>query len=124
MLIASSGTLLLAFFYQGFWASGFLNAGIYLLGSLVSIVALGFFESRVKQHVFTLCLLGAVVIGIFYPQYFIKIGDFKFSALIVPLIQLIMFTMGTEMSVKDFEGVLKMPKAVIIGLISHFNIMP
>ena len=35
-----------------------------------------------------------------------------------------MFTMGTEMSVKDFEGVLKMPKAVIIGLISHFTIMP
>lgn len=124
MLIASSGLLLLAFFYQGFWASGFLNAGIYLLGSLGSIVALGFFESRVKQHVFTLCLLGAVVLGMFYPHYFVKVGNFKFSALIVPLIQLIMFTMGTEMSVKDFEGVLKMPKAVIIGLISHFTIMP
>lgn len=35
-----------------------------------------------------------------------------------------MFSMGTEMSLKDFEGVIKTPKAVIIGLVSHFTIMP
>jgi BASS family bile acid:Na+ symporter len=123
-LIAISGLLLLTFLYQGFYVSSFLDSGIYLLGSLFGIILLGFFDVRVKQHVFTICLLGAVVIGIFYPQYFVNVGDFKFSVLIVPLIQLIMFTMGTEMSLKDFEGVLKMPKAVIIGLVSHFTIMP
>jgi bile acid:Na+ symporter, BASS family len=32
--------------------------------------------------------------------------------------------LGTEMSLKDFEGVVKTPKAVVIGLISHFTIMP
>lgn len=32
--------------------------------------------------------------------------------------------MGTEMSLKDFEGVIKTPKAVFIGLVSHFTIMP
>ena len=32
--------------------------------------------------------------------------------------------MGTEMSLKDFEGVIKTPKAVLIGLVSHFTIMP
>jgi bile acid:Na+ symporter, BASS family len=51
-------------------------------------------------------------------------GDFKMTKLIVPLIQLIMFSMGTEMSLKDFEGVIKTPKAVLIGLVCHFTIMP
>lgn len=77
-----------------------------------------------KQHTFTIGAVAAVVAGLCFPQYFRQIGDFKLTSLIVPLIQLIMFTMGTEMSLKDFEGVVKMPKAVIIGLVSHFTIMP
>ena len=102
VLYSLSLLLLLAFFYQGLGSAGFLNSGVFLLGSLFSLVVVGFIDPRLKQHVFTLCLVGAVVLGIFYPQYFVRVGDFKFSALIVPLIQLIMFTMGTEMSVKDF----------------------
>jgi bile acid:Na+ symporter, BASS family len=82
------------------------------------------FWGLIKQMSFTLCILLAVAIGMFFPQYFQKIGDFKFTSLIVPLIQLIMFSMGTEMSLKDFEGVIKTPKAVLIGLVCHFTIMP
>ncbi len=77
-----------------------------------------------KQHFFTIGAVAAVVVGMCFPQYFRQIGDFKFTSLIVPLIQLIMFTMGTEMSLRDFEGVIKTPKAVVIGLVSHFTIMP
>jgi BASS family bile acid:Na+ symporter len=40
------------------------------------------------------------------------------------LLQLIMFGMGTSMSFKDFAGVVKMPKGVLIGVFSHFIIMP
>ena len=36
----------------------------------------------------------------------------------------IMFGMGTSMSFKDFAGVIKMPKGVFIGVVSHFIIMP
>lgn len=82
------------------------------------------FLKILKQHFFTIGAVAAVVVGMCYPQYFQQIGDFKFTRLIVPLIQLIMFTMGTEMSLKDFEGVIKTPKAVVIGLVSHFTIMP
>lgn len=60
----------------------------------------------------------------YYPQYFQSIGTFKFTALITPLIQLIMFGMGTKMGVRDFAGVVKMPKAVFIGLTGHFTFMP
>ncbi|MEY4540552.1 MAG: hypothetical protein RLZZ306_2309 [Bacteroidota bacterium] len=82
------------------------------------------FWDKIKQMGFTICILLAVAIAMIFPQYFQQIGDFKLTSLIVPLIQLIMFSMGTEMSLKDFEGVFKTPKAVLIGLVSHFTIMP
>ena len=34
----------------------------------------------------------------------------------------IMFGMGTELSLKDFADVLRMPKAVMIGLVCHYTI--
>src|ERR1044072_2387091 len=35
-----------------------------------------------------------------------------------------MFGMGTELSLKDFANVVKMPKGVIIGVVCHYVIMP
>ena len=60
----------------------------------------------------------------FYPQSFIQLGDFQLKKLIVPLLQIIMFGMGTAMSFNDFYGVIKMPKGVLVGLICQFSIMP
>ena len=60
----------------------------------------------------------------FYPHYFISAGDFQFKKLIVPLLQIIMFGMGSQMSFKDFSGVIKMPKGVLVGVFSHYMIMP
>jgi BASS family bile acid:Na+ symporter len=37
---------------------------------------------------------------------------------------MIMFGMGTSMSIKDFTGVIKTPKGVVLGVVSHFIIMP
>jgi BASS family bile acid:Na+ symporter len=60
----------------------------------------------------------------YYPEYFKTVGDFKLSALIVPLLQIIMFGMGTELSLKDFARVLRMPKGIIVGIVCHYTIMP
>ncbi|MCB0669590.1 MAG: bile acid:sodium symporter family protein [Saprospiraceae bacterium] len=60
----------------------------------------------------------------FHPGPFQQIGNFKMSKLIVPLLQIIMFGMGTAMSLKDFIGVIKMPKSVGIGILCQFTIMP
>jgi BASS family bile acid:Na+ symporter len=60
----------------------------------------------------------------FYPAPFVQINGFKLAVLITPLLQLIMFGMGTSMSFNDFAGVIKMPKGVFIGVTSHFLIMP
>lgn len=62
--------------------------------------------------------------AMYYPQYFSTVGNFKLSKLTIPLLQIIMFGMGTELSLKDFGEVMKAPKQVIAGLVCHFTIMP
>ena len=39
-------------------------------------------------------------------------------------IQLVMFGMGTQMSVKDLAGVAKAPRGVFVGIVCHFSVMP
>jgi BASS family bile acid:Na+ symporter len=77
-----------------------------------------------KGYSFTVMIFAAVSLSMYYPQYFVSAGDFKFSTLIVPLMQIIMFGMGTGLSVNDFLGVVKMPRGVIAGVTCHYIIMP
>jgi len=77
-----------------------------------------------KSFSFSLWVFASVTLAMFYPEYFLEIGDVELSILIVPLIQVIMFGMGTQLSLKDFAGVLEMPRGVIVGLICQFTIMP
>ncbi len=79
---------------------------------------------HLKRFSYTVIIFAAVSLAMYYPTHFVAYGDFKFSALITPLIQLIMFGMGTSMSLHDFAGVVKTPKGVFIGVTSHFIIMP
>ncbi|MES3017656.1 MAG: bile acid:sodium symporter family protein [Bacteroidota bacterium] len=77
-----------------------------------------------KGFAFTLWVIAAAAISMIFPQYITNIGGYNTENAIVPLIQLIMFGMGTTMGLKDFAGVLKMPKGVLIGLFLQFSIMP
>jgi bile acid:Na+ symporter, BASS family len=78
----------------------------------------------VKNYFFTISIIFAALIALVFPQYFIEINGFKLKTLIVPLLQIIMFGMGTTMSIADFRSVVKTPKAVFVGLICQFTIMP
>jgi BASS family bile acid:Na+ symporter len=69
-------------------------------------------------------MFSAVCAAMLYPQLFVSYGNFKLTVLIVPLLQLIMFGMGSQMSFDDFTGVIKMPKSVLVGAIGHYTIMP
>ncbi|TRX43115.1 bile acid:sodium symporter family protein [Flavobacterium restrictum] len=123
-LLISSAILGLLAIGMLFFGRGLLATGPFVVSALVCLAFGGRSISILNQMSFTIWVLAAVSVGFFFPQYFQKIGDFKCTRFIVPLIQLIMFTMGTEMSWKDFESVIKTPKAVLIGLVSHFTIMP
>lgn len=99
--------------------AGFLWIGFFF------ICALAFLGNpKLKGYSYSMMIFGSVTIALYFPQHFLEYNEFKFSALIVPLIQVIMFGMGTSMSIKDFLGVVKMPKGVLIGVLCQFTIMP
>src|ERR1044071_5834984 len=78
-------------------------------------LAIGIRGSRLfKGLSFTIIIFAAVSLALYHPGYFRQWGGFDLGKLIIPLIQIIMFGMGTEMSPKDFGAVIKSPKGVII----------
>ena len=105
-------------------AGSILFTGILLICGFISLAAgvRGF--QKLKGFSYTLWIFTAVIASMFYPQYFISVGSFQLKKLIVPLLQVIMFGMGSQMSFKDLAGVIKMPKGVFIGVGLQFTIMP
>lgn len=77
-----------------------------------------------KGFSYTLMIFASVSLSMYYPEYFMSIGNFNLTLIIVPLLQLIMFGMGTELSLQDFTRIVQMPKGVLIGVICHYTIMP
>ncbi|MFL5773954.1 MAG: bile acid:sodium symporter family protein [Flavisolibacter sp.] len=99
-------------------------AGWLLMLSFMS-VAIAFRGNKFLRGLsFTVMIIGVVSFAMYHPQYFVTIGDFKLSRLIIPLLQIIMFGMGTELSLKDFAHVVRMPKGIIVGVVFHYLIMP
>ena len=100
------------------------QAGPFMIAFFI-LLAVGVrgFEAA-KGLSYTVWIFTAVTASMFYPQYFTSMGNLKLSILIVPLLQIIMFGMGSQMSLNDFIGVIKMPKGVIIGVAAQFLIMP
>jgi BASS family bile acid:Na+ symporter len=73
---------------------------------------------------FTLAIVCSVGIALEFPNSITHLGAFETKKLIIPLLQIIMFGMGTGMSFGDFKGVFQMPKAVLVGILAQFTIMP
>jgi len=111
-------TILLLMFNHYTWV-GVLVVIIFFLLAIAAASSI-----KYKRFSFTILIFGIVSLAMFYPELFIQIGDFNLKLLIVPLLQIIMFGMGTSMSLEDFKGVINMPKGVLIGLICQFTIMP
>lgn len=99
-------------------------AGWILMSCLLSLAIAFRGHKFLRGLSFTVIIFAAVTIALYHPEYFQQWGDFKLSGLIIPLIQLIMFGMGTSMSLQDFAGVVKTPKGVVVGVLSQFIIMP
>ena len=79
---------------------------------------------KLKKFAYTIWIFAAVTVSMNYPQLFRQIGDFDLKKTIVPLLQIIMFGMGSQLSIKNFADVIRMPRGVIIGIICQFTIMP
>lgn len=98
--------------------------GILLIAGLIAIATGIRGYEKFKGFSYTLWIFTAVTTSMFYPHLFISVGSFQLKLLIVPLLQIIMFGMGSQMSFDDFTGVIRMPKGVLVGVVSHYLIMP
>ena len=81
-------------------------------------------HSFFKSFAFTVWVFAFVSASMVYPSAFMTWFGFNLGILIVPLIQIIMFGMGTTLSVADFGRVFKMPWPVFIGFVLQFSVMP
>ncbi len=79
-----------------------------------------------KGYQYTAWIISAVVAGMLFPESFKNWGgvNLRDKTLILVIIQLVMFGMGTHMSLKDFSGMASTGKGVLVGLFCHFSIMP
>lgn len=84
------------------------------------------FVPKLRGYQFTAWILAAVMAAMIYPQHFLRVGevDLRNKWLILVVVQLVMFGMGTQMSLKDFAGVVKAPRGVFVGIVCHFSVMP
>lgn len=82
--------------------------------------------ASLKNYQYTAWIIVAVVAAMAYPNAFLKFGpvDLRNKWLILAVVQLVMFGMGIQMSIRDFSGLATTGKGVLIGLICHFSIMP
>lgn len=103
---------------------GIAHAGYFIIAFFIILAIACRGSILLKGFSYTLIIFAAVTAALYFPQYFVQVNGFKLATLITPLLQIIMFGMGTSMGLKDFAGVIKMPKGVFIGVGSHFIIMP
>jgi len=82
-------------------------------------------SEKFKGLTFTLQILAFVSFALYFPQLLTK-STWKFDTnmLIVPSIQVIMFGMGTKLSISDFVKELSRPFKVIIGTLMVYVLMP
>ncbi|MEN6425320.1 MAG: bile acid:sodium symporter family protein [Phycisphaerales bacterium] len=94
------------------------------IGSLVFFALYCMGHPFLKSFAFTVWVFAFVAGSMFYPGAFMTWAGFDLGRLIVPLIQIIMFGMGTTLSLADFARVFKMPWPVFVGMVLQFSIMP
>lgn len=116
--------LLIAYFVFLALSGQIEEGGLYLIFGCVSLSVAIRSNVFLKGFSYTVLILAAVVVSLYYPTYFRRVGTFELKVLIIPLLQIIMFGMGAQMSLADFGQVIRAPKAVAIGVVCQFTIMP
>lgn len=123
-ILLALGVLSLIASLMFYLLENFRQAEPFLIFGIVSL-AIGVRGIKsLKGFAYPIMIIAVVSTALIFPQYFTNINGYKTSNLITPLIQLIMFGMGTTMSYRDFLGIFKSPKGVFIGVLGQFTLMP
>lgn len=78
----------------------------------------------VRRQAFGLTIIACVTLAFVRPTWFLDWGSVHLLDWVGPMIQLIMFGMGTTLGLKDFAQILKAPWAVAIGGVLQFTVKP
>ncbi|MCU0961811.1 MAG: bile acid:sodium symporter family protein [Pirellulaceae bacterium] len=100
------------------------SVGPAVLISLIAAALAFLNHSALRGVTFSVWVFAFVAAALFYPAAFLTWFGRDLKALIVPLIQIIMFGMGTTLSLRDFTRVLAMPWPVCVGIVLQFSVMP
>jgi BASS family bile acid:Na+ symporter len=100
------------------------GVGPAVLVSLIAAALALLNHSALRGIAFSVWVFAFVAAALFYPATFLTWFGWDLKALIVPLIQIIMFGMGTTLSLRDFTRVLAMPWPVCVGVVLQFSVMP
>jgi bile acid:Na+ symporter, BASS family len=97
-----------------------------LVALLVAFAIALRFTKKFRGYQFTAWIIAVVAVAMIYPTQILHVGGFDMRNKWVMLIaiQLVMFGMGTQMSLHDFAGVAKAPRGVLVGIVCHFSVMP
>lgn len=99
-------------------------AGPALAASFVFLAIGCYGFPALKKYAYTVWIFAAVTVSMNYPGPFREIGNLELKVLIIPLLQIIMFGMGSQLSVANFRDVVRMPAGVVAGIFCQFTIMP
>ena len=111
-------------------ASGLLTAVGREGNGAALVLGLGWLAVYFQRHpnlkiiAFTAWVFTATSWALWYPSHFTSWGGYRLSNLSTPLIQIIMLGMGATLSLSDFGRALRMPQAVLVGMLLQFSVMP
>ena len=103
----------------------FLLSPLAVSGAVLLALSMGSVTSM-KNYQYTAWIVVAIVFGLVYPSAFLSWGNFDLRNkwVILVIVQLVMFGMGTQMSFRDFSNIRTMSKGVLVGILCQFSIMP
>jgi len=117
-MLCGFATLVLGLAGSGAATGPFAVAGL----TLFALYCMG--HAVLKSYAFTAWVFAFVTASMYYPAVFGTWFGFDLARLIVPLIQIIMFGMGTTLSLADFGRALRMPWPVFVGVALQYSVMP
>lgn len=77
-----------------------------------------------RSFSYPLLVGAALTSSMYFPFLYLKIGSLDTMKLITPILQIIMFGMGTRLTLGDFRQILKQPRGVLLGMACQYCIMP
>lgn len=96
-----------------------------ILVLVLASIALGLMShSKLKSFAFPAWVFTFVGASMVWPVAFDTWFGYDLKGLVVPLVQIIMFGMGTKLSTADFVRVIVMPWPVLVGVTLHYTVMP